>query len=149
VNVGVSKELTDREELFVLEYCRTLNRGKAALAAGYSQESMYVTGCELLRKANVLRAVEAEMQKRAKELRIETDYIVLQIHSSMLRAAEAGDEKTVMKGLELLGKYAGTFERDNRQKYGAADIEARKNRLKECGLDLDALKPPAMLPSAN
>lgn len=146
MTVGVSKELDDREELFVLEYCRCLNRGRAALAAGYSEESMWEMGSRLLRRVEVLKAVEGEMQKRAKELRIDADYLVLQIHSSMLRAAEKGDEKTVVKALELLGKYLGIFEKDNRQKTGM-DIEAIRQRLRERGYNPDRLKAPE--PSTN
>jgi phage terminase small subunit len=146
--VGVDKELDDKVEVFVLEYCNHFNGTRAAKQAGYSEDTAYDTAWRLLRKPEVQRAIESELKKRARALKIEGADIIFGISESIRRAAEKGDEKAVMKGYEMLAKWAGLFERDNKQKAGV-DPERAKQLLRERGIDIDKLKPPCPEPSEN
>ena len=57
----LNKSLTPKEERFCQEYVFLLNATRAAINAGYSENSARVTGCKILTKANI--------QKKIKELK--------------------------------------------------------------------------------
>lgn len=150
VEVGDSVDVKQNQiAIFVLEFCNHFNGTKAARQAGYKHDSAHDTAWRLLRNPEVQDAVETELRKRARRLRIEGDDVVLGIRDSIRRAIGKGDEKTAMKGWELLGKYLGIFEKDNRQKSGQSE-EAIRNRLRDRGIDVDSFDPPPRPePSAN
>lgn len=62
------RPLTRKQEAFVREYLIDFNGTRAAIAAGYSENTATVSGSENLRKPNVMAAIEAatgEKKKRA------------------------------------------------------------------------------------
>jgi phage terminase small subunit len=52
------KEITPREERFCYEYVLHLNAAKAAVLAGYSENSARSKGCQLLTKVNVQNRIK-------------------------------------------------------------------------------------------
>lgn len=148
VKVGEDETLTDSEELFVLEYCKSINRARSARLAGYTDGNAYDTGAKLLRKPHIRAAVKREFERRAKELRIDTNFLVLQALDSYNRCVEKGSDSAAAKFLDMLFKHFGLFERDNKQKAGV-DPERAKQLLRERGIDIDKLKPPCPEPSEN
>jgi phage terminase small subunit len=59
------KQLTDKQEMFVIEYLKCFNATKAAKAAGYSEKTAYSIGSELLNKPEVTSRIRAYMEKHA------------------------------------------------------------------------------------
>lgn len=53
--------LTDKQRLFVLFYLQDMNATKAALKAGYSEDTAYKIGAENLRKPQIRAAIEAKL----------------------------------------------------------------------------------------
>lgn len=72
-------DLSRKHELFVAEYLVSTNATKAAIAAGYAQNSAAVTGCKLLRKANIQAAIEAEKAKRFAKLEITAERVLKEL----------------------------------------------------------------------
>jgi phage terminase small subunit len=72
-------DLSRKHELFVAEYLISTNATKAAIAAGYAENSAAVTGCKLLRKANIQAAIEAETAKRFTKLEITAERVLKEL----------------------------------------------------------------------
>jgi phage terminase small subunit len=60
-----AKKLTDKQQVFILEYCQCFNASEAARRAGYSVKSAYGAGYLLLRNREVRVAIDAKMQEKA------------------------------------------------------------------------------------
>ncbi len=72
-------DLSRKQDLFVAEYLVSTNATKAAIAAGYAQNSAAVTGWKLLRKANIQAAIEAEKAKRFAKLEITAERVLKEL----------------------------------------------------------------------
>jgi phage terminase small subunit len=133
--------LTKKQQLFCDEYLIDLNATQAAIRAGYKEHAAYSTGAENLKKPQIQSYLEERFKARQERTEIDQDYVVKVIHETVERcrqaepvadqfgnpvmiATEKGevvpayvfDAKNVLKGAELLGKYLGIFERDNKQR---------------------------------
>lgn len=62
-------ELNDKQRRFIDEYLIDLNATEAAKRAGYSDKAAHVTGCRLLKDANV----SAEIERRKAKLQAKSD----------------------------------------------------------------------------
>lgn len=58
--------LTIRQEKFITEYIKTGNATKSAVKAGYSKNSAYSIGCELLNNPKVKEEIENRLEKKRK-----------------------------------------------------------------------------------
>jgi phage terminase small subunit len=59
-----SEGLSEKEQIFVIEYMRDFNATRAAIVAGYSKRSAYTEGWRMLKKADIkaeLKRMQAEM----------------------------------------------------------------------------------------
>lgn len=117
-------KLTKKQELFVKEYLIDLNATQAAIRAGYSQKTSYSIGEENLKKPVIAAAIQEEMDKRAKRIEINSDYVLSGITRVIERCEQAepvrdkdGNEtgeyvfnaSSALKGYELLGKHLKLF----------------------------------------
>jgi phage terminase small subunit len=71
--------LTKKQELFVKEYIIDFNATRAAIAAGYSEDSAYSIGSENLYKPEIQEAIQKEMEKRKKRIEINQDFVLEQL----------------------------------------------------------------------
>ncbi len=62
--ITAATPLSHREKLFVAYYCADLNGTKAAIKAGYAENSARVTASRMLTKANIAAAIEREVEAR-------------------------------------------------------------------------------------
>lgn len=134
---GNGRKLTDKEQTFILEYLVDFNVTQAAIRAGYSEGTAYSIGWETLRKPEIRDAIFSEQKDRASRLRIEADWAVLQFVDMYEAARRLNDIKTAIKAMENIGKYLGIYEKDNKQKSGAGNLEALKAKLTARGMKLD------------
>jgi phage terminase small subunit len=120
-------KLTKKQELFVKEYLIDLNATQAAIRAGYSQKTSYSIGEENLKKPVIAAAIQEAMDKRAKKIEINADYVLTTIVNTIERCQQAEpvmimedgklvnsgeykfDSGAVLKGAELLGKHLKLF----------------------------------------
>ena len=70
---------TPKQRLFVREYCRHLNATKAAIAAGYSENSAKVTASRLLTNANVSAEIARITEKTCKKLEISAENVLREL----------------------------------------------------------------------
>ena len=99
--------LNERQQLFVLEYQRTLNASKAAINAGYSERTAYAQGHRLLKNVEVQQALEQAMKERTNTL-IADIAECRKFWSETMRDEEC-DMKHRLRASELLVKSCGGF----------------------------------------
>ena len=73
------RALTDRQELFCLEYLADLNATRAAIRAGYSARTADRIGPELLGKTWVRQRIETLFAERASRCGVEADRVVKEL----------------------------------------------------------------------
>jgi phage terminase small subunit len=114
--------LNDRQKRFVAEYLVDLNATKAAIRAGYSENTSYSIAHELLKKPEIQDALAEEEKARSKRLHMSADRVEEELANIAL-----SDETPVgvrVKALELLGKRHALFT-DKVQHDSSGDIHIR------------------------
>lgn len=121
---ATKRPLTAKQEMFVREYLIDLNATQAAIRAGYSAKTAYSIGEENLRKPEIGQAIQAAMDKRAKDVEINATYVLKGITKLIDRCEQAVEvldnegnptgewrfeSNTAMRGYELLGKHLKLF----------------------------------------
>jgi phage terminase small subunit len=116
--------LTPKQKRFVDEYLTNLNGTQAAIRAGYSPNSAHVIASENLRKPQIASAIEAAMNGRAENAKLNAGRVVEMIVDTIERCRQAVpvldregnpigeyrfDASNVLKGCELLGRHLGMF----------------------------------------
>lgn len=71
--------LTLKQEAFVKEYLIDLNATQAAIRAGYSAISAGVVGSQNLKKPNIEKAIEHEMNQRQERTKVSQDKVVKEL----------------------------------------------------------------------
>ena len=132
--------LRKKQIIFVLEYVKDFNGAQAAIRAGYTESCAKDTACEILTNPCISEIVHLVQLARARRLRLEADYVVLQFHDIYLQARAEGNYRIALKALEHLGKHLGIYEKDNRQRINPNDLELVKAQLRQRGFDIDQLQ---------
>lgn len=122
--------MTEKQKRFVDEYLIDLNATQAAVRAGYSAKSAYSIGTENLKKPEIKRAIEEQLQQIHNARTADAQEIIEYLTSVMrgestaqvvvvegegegcstARTMEkAPDEKERLRAAELLGKRFGIF----------------------------------------
>jgi len=101
-------KLTNKQQMFCKEYLIDLNATQAAIRAGYSEKTASETGSENLRKPRIVEKIQELMSKRAQKVEISSETVLNGILDVIDRNKEI-DDKTVLKGYELLGKHLKLF----------------------------------------
>jgi phage terminase small subunit len=92
--------LTKKQEAFIREYIIDLNPRRAALAAGYKKELLHTYPYVLMKKPHIRRAIQAEMDRRAKSLEVDARWVLerlIKIADANLQDAydDEGNHKSV------------------------------------------------------
>ena len=95
--------MTDKQLRFIAEYSRDCNATQAAIRAGYSPKTAYSIGQELLKKPEIQKAMQTQLDSLIadKEER-------LKFWTGIMRDTEQ-DMKHRLKASELLGKAQADF----------------------------------------
>lgn len=127
-------DLTEKQRMFCREYIVDLNMTQAAIRAGYSENAAGAIGSENLTKPEIQEYVQRLMDRRAKRLEIDSDYVLSTVHETIERCRQVEpvrdrkgrqvyvetpdgqqapaftfDATGVLKGTELLGKHLKLF----------------------------------------
>ena len=117
--------LTDKQELFCLEYMKDLNATQAAIRAGYSSNSAKVIGCENLTKPYIRARIDELMETRKEKIEIDANWVLAKLTEVVDRTMKAEpvmkwdyearalvetgeyqfDSRGANQALELLGKH--------------------------------------------
>lgn len=73
------KKLTPKQARFVAEYLKDLNATQAAIRAGYSKRSAGSQAFDLLKKPEVVAAVQARREKLAEKLEVTQELVVAEL----------------------------------------------------------------------
>lgn len=99
--------MTKKQVLFIQHFLSTQNATKSAIMAGYSVKSAYSIGAELLRKPEIKKYIEQQMNERTNELiasRAERE----QLLTAIMRDTNEST-KNRLRAIELLSKLQGDF----------------------------------------
>jgi phage terminase small subunit len=100
-------ELTDKQELFAIEYAKDRNATQAAIRAGYSPASARQQGTRLLSYASVRGRVEEILGEVAGEAKLEAKAVLDRLWREALREDASASHSARVRALELLGKHLG------------------------------------------
>jgi phage terminase small subunit len=70
---------TDRQFIFVIEYCKDFNGTQAAIRAGYAERSAAEISYELLRKPQIRAAIENRMQVLAAAAEVDATRVIAEL----------------------------------------------------------------------
>lgn len=73
------KGLSEKQALFVKEYIIDFNGTRAAIAAGYSEDSAQQIASENLSKHVIQEAIQTELEKRKKRVEVNQDFVLEQL----------------------------------------------------------------------
>lgn len=100
--------INPKNQRFVLEYLVDLNATQAAIRAGYSEKTAGAIGHELLKKPEIVAAIEKEEADRAARLRIDADWVLTQavkLHQRCMAVGEGFHPAGAARALEMAGKH--------------------------------------------
>ena len=69
-------KLSDKQEIFCIEYLFDLNATQAAIRAGYSKKTAKVTGSENLTKPDIAARIAVLNKSRLNKVKMEADYVL-------------------------------------------------------------------------
>lgn len=102
--------LTIKQQRFVNEYVANGGNGtRAAIQAGYSEDTASEMAYENLNKPHIKQAIEAYEQAIATKCGITAEYVIQSIHELAIRARDNDDIQQATKNYELLGKTLKIF----------------------------------------
>jgi phage terminase small subunit len=104
----MKKILTAKQELFCEEYLVDVNATQAAIRAGYSEKTAYAIGAENLRKLELQKEIQKNMDKRSEKTEITQDYVLGGI-KDVTEANKKDNPNAALKGFELMGKHLKLF----------------------------------------
>jgi len=108
----VDKKLTLKQERFCAEYVIDLNAKQAAIRAGYSEKGAKENASRMLTYDNVKKEVEKLQSEVGARNEITADFVLNGIKDIAL---DGEQETNRLRAFEMLGKYAGIYEKDNAQ----------------------------------
>ena len=102
--------MTPKQKLFISEYLKDFNATRAAIAAGYSEDTARQIGSENLSKPDIRDAVKQYIDTALSDDAMSLKKrIVDELQGMAFGAADDVSQGARLKALELLGKYMALF----------------------------------------
>lgn len=101
-------KLTDKQEMFCLEYLIDLNATQAAIRAGYSKKTAQAIGAENLTKPLISERITKAFNERIEKTKIDAAYVLKMSDELLKRCMVEGDgfhPSGAGKALELIGRH--------------------------------------------
>lgn len=103
------RPLTEKQKLFVEEFCTTLKGSEAAIKAGYSPNGVSKTQNALRNSPHVKKAIAERMKKASDNTSITPEWVLRKIKATVDKAEQADKYNDMLRGLELLGRNLSLF----------------------------------------
>ena len=108
-----TKELTERQRKFCRAYLKTLNATQAAIDAGYAEGgnegSCAVIGYENLRKLNIIKYIEKQLDKQAEKEGVSIGYVLRKLKREAEYDSFGSSHSARVNALFHLGKHLAMF----------------------------------------
>jgi len=103
--------LTYRQKLFAIHYCKAFDGTRAAIAAGYSEKGAHTRAYELLRHPGVQQLIRRRQAALANASAISRDYVMTELMEIIeeQRMAIVPDRVLQMKALDMISKLNGYY----------------------------------------
>jgi phage terminase small subunit len=101
----------DSQRRFVIEFLVDCNGTKAALRAGYSGVTAASQASRLLKDVKIQQALNAVRDRLATRLELSIEDVLQELIENVAQARVAGQYSSAVRGLELIGKHLGMFDR--------------------------------------
>jgi len=99
--------MTDKQELFSIEYMKDFNATQAAKRAGYSEKTAYSIGYELLKKPEIRKRMQELIDN---EIGVTEKIVAQNIRFwEKMRDDKELNENARLKASEMLGRYKAMF----------------------------------------
>jgi phage terminase small subunit len=122
-------KFTAKMARFCEEYVVDFNATQAALRAGYSKKTAYSIGHENLTKPIIMERIRELTRKTSETTAVNAEYVRRQlvrlVEDAMPEDGGNFKHNAAARGLELLGRHVGFFEKDNIQQgqVGVPEVE--------------------------
>ena len=117
------KKLTNKQQMFVKEYCVDMNGSAAMRRAGYTSKNTDVDACKLLVTPSIKAMVDKDLEKRVNKIDLTAEFVLNGIRAIAISGAKEGDK---LRAYELLGKYLKLFVDRQETEITAATISTSK-----------------------
>jgi phage terminase small subunit len=104
-----SKPFTDKQKAFIREYLVDKCGAKAAVRAGYAPAQARKTACELLKKPEIRKAVDAALDKQAERTLLTADAVLLRLQTLSEKAEIAGEFTPAIRATIAIGQHYKLF----------------------------------------
>jgi phage terminase small subunit len=144
----MSEELSARHRRFIDEYLVDHNATRAARAAGYSPASAHVTGCRLLRNANVAAAIQARQAEVERRLELDRQKVIERLQEAIEIARIKADPAAMIRGWVEIARMCGYYAPERTQVEINTSSAALGVRIRELGDEelLALAEAPADMP---
>lgn len=111
MGMAKGKPMTPKQQRFVQEYLIDLNATQAAIRAGYSERSAYMTGGRMMKNDEVMVAINAALAQRAQRTEITQEWVLKSLEQVAKRCLdpETFEHAGANRALELIGKHLRMF----------------------------------------
>ncbi len=134
VDAAVFKDLIPKQKIFVLEYLKELNQTRAAIAAGYAENSATVTACRLMQHPAVKEAITQARLQINKKMQYSVEKSIENTRRYIDEAREAEQYNAVAQLQKHLDAVTGVYDPNKME----IDINAKNG----FNLFLGGLKKP-------
>jgi phage terminase small subunit len=101
--------ISKRQKQFVNEYLVDRNATAAAKRAGYAEGSAHNAGCVLMKKPEIMAAIQKKEIKICEKLDLSVEKIISQIEDVRKECMANQDYRAALKALEMLGRHIGMW----------------------------------------
>jgi len=108
----MKKKFTDKQQRFIEEYLVDCNATQAAIRAGYSEDTAYAIGSELLKKLEIKEEIDKLKAAKSEEIGITRERVLKEFADVGFREVKKVTASEKNKALEALGKHLGLFDGD-------------------------------------
>jgi len=101
--------MSDKQDLFVIEYLKDLNATQAAIRAGYSADTAYSIAHTLLKNVEIRKQIDTQLTELMDAEKTEIKNRILDKLKQMIFVDEEVRNNERLKAIELMGKYLALF----------------------------------------